>query len=72
MRIISNLFVIIPLLATLCNLFLLMTFLSARKLTVYTDGKMPWTLDGEREEGREVVEVRNLQHAIPLVRRVSQ
>ena len=26
MRIISNLFVIIPLLATLCNLFLLMTF----------------------------------------------
>ena len=36
MRIISNLFVIIPLLATLCNLFLLMTFLSARKNRLIT------------------------------------
>ncbi len=31
MHIISNLFIIIPLLATVCNLFLLLTFLSARK-----------------------------------------
>ena len=47
----------------------MMTFLSAQNLTVHTDGKMPWTLDGEREEGRETVEVRNLQHAIGLLRK---
>ena len=36
MDIISNLFVIIPLLATLCNLFLLLTFLSAKKNRLIT------------------------------------
>ena len=36
MNVVSNLFVIIPLLATLCNLFLLMTFLSARKNKLVT------------------------------------
>lgn len=48
----------------------MMTFLSAREMTVHTNGEMPWTLDGEREDGRETVEIRNLQHAIRLVRRV--
>jgi len=36
MGIVSNLFIIIPLLATLCNLFLLLTFLSARKNRLIT------------------------------------
>jgi len=47
----------------------MITFLSARKLTIYADPRMPWTLDGERENGHETVEVENLRHAIRLIQR---
>lgn len=45
----------------------MMTFVSTAKLTVYADPKMPWTLDGEREDGHEKVSVENLHHAIRLI-----
>ena len=47
----------------------MMTFLSAEKMTVYAKPEMPWTLDGERADGQERVEVRNLHHAIRLVKK---
>ena len=47
----------------------MMTFLSTRKLTVYAKPEMPWTLDGERADGQEQIEVRNLHHAIRLMKK---
>ena len=47
----------------------MITFRSAKKVTVYANPDMPWTLDGEREEGHEMVEVENLHHAIRLMQR---
>ena len=47
----------------------MVTFLSARELTVHADPSMPWTLDGEKEEGHAQVRVRNLHQAIQLVRK---
>ena len=44
----------------------MITFLSTQKLTVYADPNMTWSLDGERQEGSEVILVENLQHAIGL------
>ena len=48
----------------------MITFRSAHHVTVYADPEMPWTLDGEREEGHTQVDVDNLHHAIRLVKRV--
>lgn len=45
----------------------MMTFVSIKKLTVHADASMPWTLDGEREEGREQVVIRCLHQAITLM-----
>jgi len=45
----------------------MMTFLSTRNLTVYAKPEMAWTLDGERADGRESVEIHNLHHAIQLM-----
>ena len=45
----------------------MMTFLSASKLTVFASENMPWTLDGEREDGHEKIEVDNLHHAIQII-----
>jgi YegS/Rv2252/BmrU family lipid kinase len=45
------------------------TFVSARKVTVIADPDMAWTLDGEREDGHDRVEVENIYHAISLVQR---
>ena len=47
----------------------MMTFLSAKNLTVYAKAEMPWTLDGERADGHERVEIRNLHHAIRLMKK---
>ena len=44
------------------------TFVTARNLTVTADPQMVWTLDGEREDGHEHVLVENLHHAIRLVK----
>lgn len=47
----------------------MMTFRSASKITVEADSEMAWTLDGEKEEGHAVVEVKNLHRAIQIVRK---
>ena len=49
----------------------MITFTSASRVTVYADPNMPWTLDGEKEEGHETVLVENLHHAMRLVKRVD-
>ena len=45
----------------------MMTFLSAKKLTVISDTDMVWTLDGERHDGGRKIEAQNHQHALRLV-----
>ena len=47
----------------------MMTFCSARKIKINADPQMPWTLDGEKEEGHSVVEVENLHHAFKLMKK---
>lgn len=47
----------------------MMTFLSTDTLTVYANPGMPWTLDGEREEGHDRVEIRNLQQVLQLMKK---
>lgn len=47
----------------------MITFARANKLRVIADAAMPWTLDGERENGHEEVSVVNLRHAIRLIKR---
>lgn len=44
----------------------MMTFRTAKKVTVHAADTMDWTLDGEREPGHQQVEVENLHHAIWL------
>ena len=47
----------------------MITFRSASHIRVEADPTMDWSLDGEREEGHETVEVENLHHAIHLVQK---
>ena len=49
----------------------MITFRSAKKVRVFADPNMPWTLDGEREEGHLQVDVENVHHAIQLMKRVD-
>ena len=42
----------------------MMTFRSASRILVEADPAMPWTLDGEKEDGHALVEVQNLHRAI--------
>lgn len=44
----------------------MMTFRTAKKVTVHAQMDMDWTLDGEREPGHERVEVENVHLAITL------
>ena len=46
----------------------MITFVSTHSLRVISDPSMPWTLDGERADGQAVIEVKNLQHAIRLLK----
>ncbi len=46
----------------------MLTFLSARKVTVTADPEMLWTLDGEREEGHSVVTAENIHLAINVMK----
>ena len=50
----------------------MITFRSAKKVRVFADPDMPWTLDGEREEGHSVVDVENVHHAIRLIQKVKK
>lgn len=47
----------------------MITFRSAEKIKIYADPDMPWTLDGEREEGHAEVDVENVHLAIRLIQR---
>lgn len=47
----------------------MITFRSARHIRIFANPEMPWTLDGERENGHEMVEAENMHHAIRLIRR---
>ena len=47
----------------------MITFRSAHSIRVEADPEMPWSLDGEKEDGHEVVEIRNLQRTIHLIQR---
>lgn len=45
----------------------MLTFRSARHIRIRASADMPWSLDGEREDGHEEIEIENLHHAIRLV-----
>ena len=47
----------------------MITFLSASQLRITASANMDWTLDGEREPGREQIEAKNIHHAIQLIQR---
>ena len=47
------------------------TFRSAERIKVFSNPLMPWTLDGEREEGHIRVDVENVHLAIRLIQRVN-
>ena len=49
----------------------MITFRSAEKIRVFADPDMPWTLDGEREDGHAEVDVENVHLAIRLMQRVK-
>ena len=48
------------------------TFRSVSRLTVHQDPALLWTLDGERAEGGEILEIENLHRAIRLVHRQEE
>lgn len=45
----------------------MITFFSAENITITCDKEMPWTLDGEYQEGCENITVRNIPKSIKLV-----
>ncbi len=45
----------------------MMTFLSTESLKITAPGDMDWTIDGERESGKEEIRVKCLQHALQVV-----
>ncbi len=47
----------------------MITFRTAKKVKIYANPEMPWTLDGEREDGHGEIEVENLHHAISMIQR---
>ena len=49
----------------------MITFFSAKKIKIFADPNMPWTLDGEREDGWNEVEVENIHHGLHLIQKVN-
>lgn len=47
----------------------MMTFLTCSNLKITADPNMAWTLDGEKEEGHETVDVENMHLAIRLMQK---
>ena len=45
----------------------MLNFRSASRIRILTDPNMPWTLDGERADGREIIVVENLHQSISLI-----
>ena len=50
----------------------MVTFCSASRIKIYADPNMLWTLDGEKEEGHEMVVAENLHQAIRLIQKVNK
>lgn len=50
----------------------MITFRSAKTISITADPEMPWTLDGEKADGQEHILVENLHHAIRLVQRLEE
>ena len=50
----------------------MITFRSAKKIRIFADPNMPWTLDGEREEGHAEVMVENIHRAVRIIQRVEE
>ncbi len=49
----------------------MITFRSAKSLKILASPDMPWTLDGERADGREEIRVENLHRAIRIRKKAS-
>ena len=47
-----------------CNMI---TFRSATDIKVYANAEMPWSLDGERADGSDVIEIKNLHKKITFM-----
>ena len=47
----------------------MITFCSARSVKVVAEPGIIWTLDGERADGAEEIQVQNLHHAIRLMQK---
>lgn len=47
----------------------MMTFRGASRILVEADPEMLWTLDGEKEEGHDLVEIQNLHRAIQIIQK---
>ena len=50
----------------------MMTFLTGKKVKVEMEEPVDWSLDGEKAEGIQSVEVENINHAYHLVKRVAE
>ena len=50
----------------------MITFRSAKKVKIFARAEMPWTLDGEKEDGHEEITVENIQRAIHIMQRVEE
>lgn len=50
----------------------MITFRSARQVKITADPAMPWTLDGEREEGHSFVVAENLHRAVRLMKKENE
>ena len=46
----------------------MITFVNTGDLRVYAPMDMPWSIDGEKEDGKSVIEVKNLQQSIGIMR----
>jgi len=49
----------------------MITFTSTPSLRIFANPAMPWTLDGEREDGHSQILVKNLHKAIRIIRKVN-
>ncbi len=50
----------------------MITFCRSSRIRVFASEEMPWTLDGEREDGHSEVEVENMHLAIRVIRRTGE
>ena len=50
----------------------MMTFRTASQILVEAEPEMPWTLDGEKEEGHPAVQIENLHRAISIIQKEEE